>query len=107
MKNLTLINVILLFNGLLIHFIYALLKQKQLDTKFSAGFYIKDNWLQALATIVCAISSLIMADDIAKLLQIQTPDGSAFYSVHAFISGLLPMFFINKIVKLFKASPEV
>ena len=107
MKNLTLINVILLFNGLLIHFIYAILKQKKQDIKFSLGFYIKDNWLQAIATIVCAASSLIMADDIAQLMHIQTADGSPFYSAHAFISGLIPMFFINKIVKLFKASPEV
>lgn len=107
MKNLTIINIILLLNGLIIHFIYAMLKQKKQDIKFSTGFYIKDNWMQAVAIIICAFSSLIMADDIAKIMNIQTPDGSPYYSVHAFISGLLPMYFINKIFKLFKASPEL
>lgn len=104
MKNITIINVILLFNGLIIHLIYAMIKKKQQDIKFSTGFYIKDNWMQAVASILCAVSSLIMANDIAQLLHIQTPDGSPYYAVHSFISGLVPMFFINKIFKLFKAA---
>lgn len=68
------------------------------------GFYIQDNILQSIATIIAAISSLLMAEDIARILHI-TVDGSPFYSVHSFISGLIPMFFINKVMKLFKAAP--
>ncbi|MDO9186929.1 MAG: hypothetical protein Q7W13_13025 [Bacteroidia bacterium] len=107
MKHLTLLNFFLCFNGLVLHFIYSVIKQKKQDLKFSMGFYIQDNILQSIATIIAAISSLLMADDIARILHIITVDGSPFYSVHSFISGLIPMFFINKIMKLFKATPEV
>ncbi|GEM_PF-4180235 len=107
MKHLTLLNFLLCFNGLVIHFIYSVIKQKKQDLKFSMGFYIQDNALQSIVTIIAAISSLIMADDIARIMRIVTIDGAPFYSIHSFISGLLPMFFINKVMKIFKASPEV
>lgn len=107
MKHLTIINFLLCFNGLVIHFIYSIIKQKKQNLKFSLGFYIQDNALQSVVTTVAAISSLIMSDDIARVMQIVTIDGAPFYSLHSFISGLLPMFFINKVMKIFKASPEV
>lgn len=103
MNHITILNVLLLFNGLVIHFFYSVLKQKKKDKKFSMGFYIQDNALQTIVTIIAAISSLLMADDIAGLMHIQTVDGSPFYAAHAFISGLLPMFFIDRIMKIIKA----
>ena len=106
MKNLTILNVVLLFNGLIIHAIYAIIKQKKQNVKFSLGFYIKDNWLTMLATAIAAFSSLLMADDIAKLIHVHTEEGSPFYAVHSFISGILPMFFITRILKAFNASSD-
>jgi hypothetical protein len=103
MNHLTVLNIFLLFNGLVIHFIYSYLKKKKQDVKFLMGFYIQDNILQFIATIIAGISSLLMAEDIAGLMHIQTEEGSPFYAMHAFISGLLPMFFINRIIKLLKA----
>ena len=102
MAHLTVTNVILLFLGLLLNLLYALQKAKKESKTFSAGFYIKDNWIQVVITIVCAFASLIMADDLLKLFQVNADPESPFYTVHAFISGIIPVYIIEKITKLYK-----
>lgn len=102
MEHLTVTNVLLLFLGLLLNFLYALQKAKKDDKTFSVGFYIKDNWIAVLITVISAFASLIMADDLLKLFQVNADADSPFYTVHAFISGIIPVFIIEKIMKLYK-----
>lgn len=102
MAHLTVTNVLLLFLGLLLNLLYALQKAKKESKTFSAGFYIKDNWIQVCITIISAFASLIMADDLLKLFQVSADSDSPFYTVHAFVSGIIPVFIVEKIMKLYK-----
>ena len=102
MAQLTATNILLLFLGLALNFLYALQKAKKSDKTFSLGFYAKDNWIQIFITLISAFASLVMADDLLKLLHVTADDGSPFYTIHAFVSGILPMLIIDKIMKLYK-----
>lgn len=102
MTHLTPTNILLLLLGLALNFLYALQKAKKTDKTFSLGFYAKDNWIQVLITLISGFASLIMADDLLKLFHVTADDGSPFYTVHAFVSGILPLFIIDKIMKIYK-----
>jgi len=102
MQHLTLVNIVLLFCGILINFLTAVSKTKKQGKPFLLGFFFKDNAIEIITTLVAAFASLIMADDLLKLFHVSADDGSPFYSIHAFVSGIMPMFFISKIMKLYK-----
>ena len=102
MQHLTITNIALLFFGILIKFLTTIQAQKKKGQPFLIGFFFKDNIIEILLTLVGAFSSLMMADDLLKLLHVTADDGSPFYTIHAFVSGIMPMFFISKIIKLFK-----
>jgi hypothetical protein len=102
MEHLTGTNILLLFCGIIIHFLYAVKKQQRLGKQFLIGFFLKDNRVEIALTLIAGFASLIMSDDIIKLLGIQAEDGSPFYSAHAFISGIAPLLIIRKIMKLAK-----
>jgi len=104
MEHLTLNNILLLFCGIIIKFLYALEKQRKQNKQFFIGFFFKDNAIEFGLTLVAGFASLIMSDDMIKLLRVQASDGSPFYSAHAFISGIAPMFIISKIIKLVKVN---
>lgn len=106
MQHLTTTNILLLFLGLLMNLLYAVQKQKKLKQQFLFGFYLKDNWITMVLNIIAAFASLIMVDDLANILHIQTDSGSSFYTIHAFISGVLPMVIIEKVIKIFKAKAD-
>ncbi|MGQ0829878.1 MAG: hypothetical protein ACT4ON_15945 [Bacteroidota bacterium] len=102
MEHLTLSNILLLFCGITIKFLYAVKKQQRQGKPFLIGFFLKDNLIEIALTLVAGFASLIMSDDMIKLLGVQAADGSPFYSAHAFISGIAPLFVIGKIMKLVK-----
>lgn len=106
MQNLTPTNIVLLFLGLIFHFCYAVIKAKKQKKDFLLGFYFKDNVFLVIATIVAAFASLLMASDLLKLFHVQADDGSPFFTIHAFVSGIMPMFFVSKLQKLYKAGND-
>lgn len=102
MEQLTFINVLLLFCGLVLNLIYAIQKAKNDDKAFSFGFYLKDNSLSIVGTIVAGFVCLVLAKPLISLCGVSIPDGSSFFTVHAFISGIIPIYFIEKIKKLYQ-----
>lgn len=106
MNHLTLTNILLLFCGFFIKFLYAMQKQKKMKLPFQHGFFFKDNWVSIALTLVAGFASLLMTDDLVKLLHIQAADDSPFYTIHALLSGIVPLFFIEKILKLIGATPD-
>lgn len=106
MEHLTLTNILLLFCGFLIKFLYAIQKQKKLNLPFQHGYFFKDNLVSILLTLVAGFASLLMADDLVKLMHMQADDSSPFYTIHALLSGIVPLFFIEKILKLIGATPD-
>jgi hypothetical protein len=102
MEQLTFINILLLFCGLLLNATYALQKAKKQEKTFSFGFYIKDNLLMIVGTIIAAFVCLVLAKPLISLCGVTVPDGSPIFTIHAFISGIIPMYFIEKIKKLYK-----
>ncbi len=106
MNHLTITNILLLFCGFFIKFLYALQKQKSMKIPFQMGFFIQDNWISVSLTLVAGFASLLMSDDLVKLLHIQAADNSPFYSIHALLSGIVPLFFIEKILNLIGAKPN-
>lgn len=106
MNHLTLLNITLLFCGFIIKFLYAIQKQKRQKLPFQIGFFFKDSWVSIALTLVAGFASLLMADDIVKMLHIQAEDNAPFYTIHALLSGIVPLFFIEKILKLIGATPN-
>lgn len=102
MEQLTLFNVLLLFCGLLLNATFALQKAKKDDKTFSFGFYIKDNALIIAGTVVAGFACLVLGKPLISLCGVSVPDGSPFFCVHAFISGIIPMYFIEKLKKLYQ-----
>ena len=106
MNHLTVTNIILLFCGFIIKFLYAVQKQKRQKLPFQIGFFFKDSWVSIALTLVAGFASLLMTDDLVKMLHIQAADDSPFYTIHALLSGIVPLFFIEKILKLIGATPN-
>lgn len=102
MEHLTPTNILLLFCGIIVKFLYVVKKQQKRKKQFLIGFFFKDNFIEILLTLIVGFASLIMSDDLIKLLKIQALDGSFFYSAHAFISGIASLFILDKLMKLIK-----
>lgn len=99
---LTPFNIFLLLCGLIINALYALQKAKKDDRTFSLGYYLKDNWVSMLLTMITGLVCLILAKDLISVLGITVANGSSFYSLHALICGIIPQYFIDKLIKLYK-----
>lgn len=102
MEQLTLINVLLLFGGLVCNISYAMHMTKKRDKTFSVGFYLRDNGLILICTVVSAFIFFILGRPVATFLGIVVPEGSDFYGFHAVICGVLPLYFLEKIKKMAK-----
>ncbi len=85
---------------MLLKLLFTLLALKKDKIPFSLGFFIKDNWIVIFITIIGGFSSLLMAEDLVQYLGVQSPSGAAFYKIHAFLSGFLPIVILSKIQKL-------
>lgn len=99
---LTPMNIFLLLCGLFIKALYALQKAKKEDRTFSLGYYLKDNWVTMVLTVVTGFVCLVLVKDLITVLGISVVNGSSFYSLHALVCGMTPLFFIEKLIKLYK-----
>ncbi|MFN8317168.1 MAG: hypothetical protein U0T32_12045 [Chitinophagales bacterium] len=102
MEMLTPMNIFLLLCGLFINALYALQKAKKEDRTFSLGYYLKDNWVTMVLTVVTGFVCLVLAKDLITVLGISVANGSSFYSLHALVCGIIPQYFIEKLIKLYK-----
>ncbi len=101
LSHLNFLNILLLFCGLIINALYAIQKAKKQDQAFSLGFFIKDNAVLMLLNIIVAFVSLVLAPQLISICGMSVPDGSAFFPLHALISGVVPLYFIDKLLKLY------
>lgn len=107
MNQLTPLNLLLLFCGLVINGLRAAQKAKETDTKFSFKFFVKDNWITIVLTMITGFVSLLMAPDVMKTLGVTASEDSAFYTIHALVSGMVPAYLLEKLLKPYKKeSPE-
>ena len=107
MNQLTPLNLLLLFCGLVINGLRAAQKAKENDTKFSFKFFVTDNWITIALTMITGFVSLLMAPDLMKALGVSANEDSAFYSIHALISGIIPAYLLDELLKPYKkGKPE-
>jgi H+/gluconate symporter-like permease len=101
MEQLTLINVIIMILGVTLNILFKLRRvlDKGTPDKFSLKFWIKDNWIVLSITVIGAITSLLMADDLIKMLGVTAEDGAPFFKIHAFLSGFVPHVMIDRMKK--------
>lgn len=103
MTHITILNVLLLFLGLVFNTFYSLQKAKNAGKLISLGYFIKDNWITMGMTVVSGFISLLLAPQLIKACGLTAASGDdSFYMAHAVVSGIIPLFFIDKLLKLFK-----
>lgn len=100
MAQITTLSILLAFLGLVLQILFTI--QKVLKSKtasFSILIWVKENWFNTLIGLVCTSISLLMAGDMVKSMGLSAPDGSIFYSFHAFLSGYMGRELIFRIIK--------
>ena len=100
------LNLLLLLCGLVINGLRAAQKAKENDTKFSFKFFVKDNWITIALTMITGFVSLVMAPDVMKSLEVTANEDSAFYSIHALISGIIPAYLLDELIKPYKKGKQ-
>ena len=74
--------------GLMISLLLKLSRLKQSTKKFSMRYWMKDNALQSIATILMVFVLLYFAPTMATgLLQVHVHDDSQFYDIFALCAG--------------------
>lgn len=102
MNQLTPLNILLLLCGLVINGLRAAQKAKENDVKFSFKRFIQENWITIVLTMITGFVSLVMAQDVMKALGVTANEDSAFYTIHALVSGMIPAYILDKLLKPYK-----
>lgn len=89
MEHITWLTVTWLVLGLVTNALLRLktLRKKKVD--FSLGFWLKDNFIVILLSIIAGVFSVRFSDQMISVMDIQVVSrDAAFYEFHAFVSGL-------------------
>lgn len=101
MNQLTLLNIILLLMGLALHVLLSVQKiLKDPVKQFSIPRWVQENWINFAIALIAAGASLLMAEDLVKVLRLAPDSDSPFYSFHAFLSGYMGREMIFKALKV-------
>lgn len=75
--------IVLAFLGLVIHALIKLRKLKESGKQFSLGFWIKDNWIDALLSVLSIIALLFMFEEVvektAEIIGVKFTGAVAFF----------------------------
>jgi len=102
MNNLTFENIFLMLLGMAIAGLLALSKFKDASKRrsFNISIFLEQNIIPGLISLCGALASVILMDAAFHALGIKDiPE--PLKAAHAFVSGLLPQLFIDRIKKLF------
>jgi hypothetical protein len=104
MENLTLTYIGLALLGIAIHILMKIANRTDKSEKFSFKLFFSDsmNWVRIALSICSTVAILLMADDIADVMQIQLSDGSPAKSILAFLAGYMNHSMIRNLLKAFK-----
>lgn len=101
MNHLTLVNVVLAICGLVIHELFRV-KNRHNKEKFSFSYWIKNNVISVVLSLISTLAILLMLEDVTKFLGIVAEDGSMFERMAAFLAGYSNQSLIKNIVSFFK-----
>ena len=104
MEGLTWHNITLALLGCIIHILIKLSNRQEKD-KFCFKYWIRDNWINTLLSVLSTLAILLMIDDIAIFLG--TDGTSPLTKLIAFFSGYFNQSFIRAITKKFKQKAEI
>lgn len=94
---------ILAFLGIFIHFAVTILGRKNKERPFSFAYILTSgyNWLRLLLAVASTCAILLMADDVADLLNIKLSDGTPAKQLLSFFAGYFNHSLIKKLVRTF------
>lgn len=101
MEQLTITNIVLALCGLLLH-IGAVYKSAQRKEGFLPAIFFEKNWVSLIMSIVAAVASILMSEEIIELLGFPVGKEAMFFKVHAFISGYMGSSVLSRVFKIFK-----
>lgn len=90
MEHVTGSTILWLTFGLIVNAILRLKTLRQKKQEFSLGYWLKDNWMVIIVSIIGGIASVRFSDIILNFMNLQVVgDSQTFYDFHALISGLI------------------
>jgi len=94
---------LLAFLGIFIHFAVSILARKNKEVPFSIAYLLTSgqNWLRLLLALASTWAILLMADDVADLLNIKLSDGTPAKQVLSFFAGYFNHSLIKRLVGVF------
>lgn len=100
MKHITLINIIFLLIGILLHILIDYVKEKKVNKKFTFGKWFKENKITIIISFLVGFVSLYFVDLALDGLGVKAEKDALFYEAHAFISGFAPYATFAKLFKI-------
>ena len=101
MTHLTVVNLLFVLVGLLIHVGIKLVKiQKKQGISFNVKIYWRHNYIQLITSLISAFVVMYFADVFATgILNIEVPPGSNFYELFALAAGFNNQVLFNELMK--------
>jgi hypothetical protein len=106
MENLNITYISLAFLGMTIHILMKISARMDKSTKpsFKAFFADRQNWIRIILSVLSTFAILLMADDIADVMQIKLSDDSPAKSILAFLAGYMNHSMIRNLLEMFKST---
>ncbi len=100
--NLTLINGIIAFLGMILFFLLRYKNRKNKDKKFNLEYWINDNMLELSISLVTSAVCFLMLDDIVYYVSQVTPKELPLVKITAFLCGFANQWILKKIINPLK-----
>jgi len=108
MENLNITFIALAFLGMTIHILMKISARMDKSKKLSFREFFSDrqNWIRIVLSVLSTIAILLMADDIADVMQIKLSDDSPAKSILAFLAGYMNHSMIRNLLEMFKSTSK-
>lgn len=100
MEHITLINIIFLFIGILLHILIDYTKNRKVKKQFTFDKWFRENKITIIISFLVGFVSLYFVDLALDGLGVTAERDALFYEAHAFISGFAPYATFAKIFKI-------
>ena|SRR3972149_2182638 len=100
MEHITILNIIFLLLGIILHVLIDYVKLKNKNNKFTFNKWFKENKITIIISIIIGFISLYFVDFGLEGLDVMAEKDALFYQAHSFMSGFAPYATFAKIFKI-------
>lgn len=101
--NITLINGIIAFLGMVLFFLIRYKNRKNKNKPFQLAYWINDNGFELILSFVSSAICFLLLDDLVVYLSSVMPDGLPYVKITAFACGFANQWILKLIMKPFKS----